>query len=163
MLASRAGCPHPSSCFIGSLSRLGLHAKGPLLSRRPARAAGCADRLRASLRGALCPDAPKPLYGLPTKGPARPSPSGRDAVGAVRPHRRDGLGQMSEPGPPPRFTTPVAGLAAREDTRTVARRARGVSRVQSTGSTSAAKLSTMARCRSAADRQGDGSPAAARG
>jgi hypothetical protein len=45
---------------------------------------------------------------------------------------------------------------AREDTRKVARRARGVSRVQSTGRTSAAKLSTMARCRSV--RVGGGSP-----
>jgi hypothetical protein len=55
-----------------------------------------------------CPRSPSPVPG------ARSDP----AVGV----RVDG-----EPRPPPRFTTPVAGLAAREDTRKVARRARGVS------------------------------------
>jgi hypothetical protein len=41
-------------------------------------------------------------------------------VSAVAPPSCDGLGQMSEPGPPPPFTTPVAGLSAQRNSEPLA-------------------------------------------
>jgi hypothetical protein len=115
---SRRRIRHPSCRFIGTLSRSGLHAKGPL-SCGPARVAGCPDRLRPASGGAFFHVGGPPYEG---SGHRRvPHPAGRKAkeccpVSAVGPHRCrvtvSARCQNQDRRPPPRFTTPVAGLAA---------------------------------------------------
>jgi hypothetical protein len=86
VMNSRRRIRHPSCRVIGTLSRSGLHAKGPLPLPREA---SSLNRPRATT--------PKPLYGLPCGFPVRSLPTSERSACKTEPGRRRGSPGNAEP------------------------------------------------------------------